>query len=499
MSSKKRSFPTALTVVMIVIVIAAIATWIIPAGSYARLSFEQDHFVFSNTNNKIDLPATQKTLDSLGIKITVDKFQHGDIRKPVAVPGTYQQEEKNPQNPIDVLQAPLKGIYDTIDIILFVLVIGGFISIFYESGALEKGIRVLSAKMKGKENSLIIIFTFLFALGGTTFGMAEETLAFYPLLVPIFLAAGFDLLVPTSVIFLGSNIGTMAAITCPFSVIIASNAAGINWTLGTTGRIIMFVVCVAITIIYILRYAKKIKRDPTASLVLKYDGIVESKFAHVEPEGASKLETKDSLILLLFAATFATLVFGVVVLDWWLLEMAALFLASSLLLAVILWMNEKVFVEKFTKGTESLLSVAFIIGFARGVTIILNDGRISDSILYYASNFINGMQPGWFIISILVLYIILSIFIASSSGMAVLTMPIIAPLGTMIGMGNQHIVDAYILGMGIMNIITPTGIILPSLAMVNVGYKTWIKFMIPLMIILFVVSAIYLLISVSLF
>ena len=499
MSSKKRSFPAALTVVMIVIIIAAIATWLIPPGTYARLSFEKDHFTFSDTKQNTPLPATQKTLDSLGIKITLDKFQHGEIRKPVAVPGTYKSEEKNPQGLISVLQAPFKGIYDTIDIILFVLVIGGFIAIFYESGALEKGIRALSIRMKGKENSLIIIFTFLFALGGSSFGMAEETLAFYPLLVPIFLAAGFDLLVPVSVIFLGSNIGTMAAVTCPFSVIIASNAAGINWTVGTTGRIIMFVVCVAITIVYILRYAKKIKRNPATSLVLKYDGVVESKFGSVDTSGVSKLERRDSLILLLFAATFAMLIYGVVVLDWWLLEMSALFFASSLLLALILWMNEKVFVEKFIKGAESLLSVAFIIGFARGVTIILNDGRISDSILYYASNLINGMQSGWFIISILVLYLVLSIFIASSSGMAVLTMPIIAPLGIMIGMGNQHIVDAYLFGMGIMNIITPTGMILPSLAMVNVGYKTWIKFMIPLMIILFTVSVIYLLISISFF
>jgi len=261
----------------------------------------------------------------------------------------------------------------------------------------------------------------------------------------------------------------------------------------------MFVVCVAITIVYILRYAKKIKRNPATSLVLKYDGVVESKFGSVDTSGVSKLERRDSLILLLFAATFVMLIYGVVVLDWWLLEMSALFFASSLLLALILWMNEKVFVEKFIKGAESLLSVAFIIGFARGVTIILNDGRISDSILYYASNLINGMQAGWFIISILVLYLVLSIFIASSSGMAVLTMPIIAPLGIMIGMGNQHIVDAYLFGMGIMNIITPTGIILPSLAMVNVGYKTWIKLMIPLMIILFTVSVIYLLISISFF
>ncbi|QEC69646.1 YfcC family protein [Panacibacter ginsenosidivorans] len=492
----KRSFPAPLTVIMIVIILAAIATWFVPPGSYNRLSFEQDHFTLVSNNGNISLPATQHTLDSIHINITLEKFQHGDIRKPVAVPGSYHSEPRNGQGLLSVLQAPFKGMYDTVDIILFILIIGGFISIFYESGALEKGISRLAIKMKGKETSLIIIFTFLFALGGSSFGMAEETLAFYPLLVPIFLAAGYDLLMPVSVIFLGSNIGTMVAVTCPFSVIIASNAAGINWTVGTSGRIIMFIICVGITITYLLRYGKKIKRDPSASMVLKYDGPITPRFAAIDTSVNITMSKRDILVLILFAATFVMLVYGVVVLGWWLLEMSALFFASSIMLAIIIRMNEKIFVEKIIKGAESLLSVAFIVGLARGVTIILNDGHISDSILYQASHLVEGMSPGLFIISILVLFLVLSIFISSSSGMAVLTMPIIAPLGIMIGMGNQHIVNAYLFGMGIMNIITPTGLALPSLAMVNVSYKTWIKFMLPLMIILFIISAIYLLISV---
>ena len=495
----KRSFPTALTVVMIVIIIAAVATWLVPPGSYDRLVFEDNHFTITTANGNVTLPGTQKTLDSLGIKISVEKFQHGDIRKPVAVPNTYHKEPKNPQGPVSIAEAPFKGMYDVVDIIFFILITGGFIAIFYESGALEKGIRYMAVKMKGKENSLIIIFTFLFALGGSTYGMAEETLAFYPLLVPVFLAAGFDLLMPVAVIFLGSNIGTMAAVTCPFSVILASDVAGINWSVGTTGRIIMFIVCTAVTIIYLLRYGNKIKKDPTKSLVLRYDGNIQSRFIAVEATEPGKITARDKLVLILFGATFFMLVFGVVVLNWWLLEMSALFFASSLLLAVIMRMKEKVFVQKLIKGAEELLAVAFIVGLARGVTIILNEGHISDSILYYASGFVNGMPPTLFIISILVIYLALTIFISSSSGMAVLTMPIIAPLGILIGIGNEHIVNAYILGMGITNIITPTGLALPALAMVNVSYKTWIKFSIPLMIMLTVISIIFLVISVMFF
>ncbi|CAN5717958.1 YfcC family protein [soil metagenome] len=495
----KRSFPAPLTIIMIVIILAAIATWFVPPGSYNRLSFEEDHFTLATQTSNISIPATQHTLDSLGINIALKKLVDGDIRKPVAVPGSYYNQAKNGQGFISIIQAPFKGMYDTTDIILFILTIGGFISIFYESGALEKGTKNLAVKMKGRENSLVILFTFFFALGGSSYGMAEETLAFYPLLVPIFLAAGFDLLMPVAVIFLGSTIGNMAAVTCPFSVILASDAAGINWSIGTIGRIVMFVVCTGITIIYLLRYSKQVKKDPSSSLVLKYDGAVALKFPAIDASESANMGTRDKLILILFGATFCMLVYGVVVMGWWLLEMSALFFASALLLAVIMRMNEKVFVAKFIKGAEELLSVAFIVGFARGVTIVLNDGHISDSILYYASQATGGMPSTLFIISIFILFLILSIFISSSSGMAVLTMPIIAPLGIMIGMDNQHIVNAYLFGMGITNIITPTGLVLPALAMVNVSYKTWIRFVLPLMIILFIISVIYLLAGVLFF
>ncbi len=495
----KRSFPTALTVVMIVIILSAIATWIIPPGSYNRLLFEKDHFVLSTQEKNIELHAKQKTLDSLGIKIDLHKFQHGDIRKPVAVPGSYHSETKNPQGIVNILEAPFKGIYDSVDIIFFVLMVGGFVSIFYDSGALQKGIAFIAAKMKGKEKNLIIVFTSLFALGGTTFGMAEETLAFYPLVVPVFLAAGYDLLVPVAVIYLGSNIGTMTGVTCPFSVILASDVAGINWSIGSTGRIIMFFITTAITIIYLLRYADKVKKDPSKSLVLKYDGNVQSPFAVVDASETEKMSRKDKLILLLFGATFGMLIFGVVKLEWWLLEMTSLFFASSLLLAIIMRMKEKVFVEKLIKGAEGLLSVAFIVGFARGVTIILNDGHISDSILFYSANLVKGMTAAIFIVSLLLLYLVLTIFISSTSGMAVLTMPIIAPLGLLVGMGVENIVTVYVLGTGIMNAISPTGLTLPSISMVNVSYKTWLKFTTPLLIILTIISAIFLVINVMFF
>jgi uncharacterized ion transporter superfamily protein YfcC len=258
---------------------------------------------------------------------------------------------------------------------------------------------------------------------------------------------------------------------------------------GLPQRLVLWVIVTALLVWYILRYAAKIKKDPTASLVYKIDGNVEPIYAvHISDDAPQKLEGKTKILLGIYVATFLTMIEGVVFLEWWTTEMSALFLGSSLLLAVITRINEKVFIREFIKGAESLLSVAFIIGVARGVTIVLNDGRISDSILFYTANMVQGMQPGFFILLLLLFYIIFSIFIQSSSGMAVLTMPIIGALAILVNIPGREIVNSYMYGMCIMSLIAPTGLILPSLAMVNISLKTWFKFITPLLIMLVIIS-----------
>lgn len=491
-----KKIPSPITILMVVIIIAAIATWLVPAGRYNTLTANEDKsFTVSSAKGEtINLPFTQKTLDSLQIKILLKSFASGGIRKPVSIPGTYQSLEKNSQGFIKILQAPLKGIYDTIDIILFILVIGGFMNIFHQSGAMVKGLKALTYSMKGREAWLIIILTFLFSFAGASYGMAEEALVFYPIMVPLFLAAGYDLLVPVAVIFAGTQLGTLSSFTNPFSTIIASNAAGVNWSDGLYERILMFGVSTTITIWYIVRYANKVKKNPAASFVYQIDGIVKSPYTLVETNNteAKKLDTRTKLLLLLFLTAFLTMIAGVVFFEWWLLEMSALFLAASVLLAIILKMNEKDFITKFIKGAEDLLSVAFIVGVARGVTIILNDGHISDSILYYSAKLVGNMPPAIFIVMLLGLYMIFTLFISSSSGMAVLTMPIMGALAIMVNVPGREIVNTYLFGMGIMGFITPTGLILPSLALVNVSLKAWWRFIYPLLVMLIILCATFL-------
>jgi uncharacterized ion transporter superfamily protein YfcC len=210
-----------------------------------------------------------------------------------------------------------------------------------------------------------------------------------------------------------------------------------------------------------------------------------------------KLERQTTLLLLIYLLTFLTMIAGVVFLKWWTVEMSTLFLGASILIAVITRMNEKIFTQEFIKGAESLLSVAFIVGVARGVTIILNEGNISDSILFYASNLMQGVPPVLFILSLLFFYLIFSLFIQSSSGMAVLTMPIIGALAVIVHIPGREIVNSYLYGMCIMSFVAPTGLILPSLALVNVSLKTWIKFVTPLLAILLVLCSVFLMVGIQ--
>jgi len=229
-TKKKRSFPTAYTVLFIVLILAAMLTHTVPAGSYAKLIYDDSSNLFVVTapdGSASEFDATQETLDTLGVKVDVERFTDGSIYKAVAIPKTYEELESNPQSALDVLNAPIQGVYDSIDIIMFVFIIGGIIGVLNASGAFDAGFAALSRATNGREYLLIIIVTFLIAMGGTSFGLAEETIALYPILVPVFMLAGYDALVCIAALYMGSSIGTMFSTVNPFSSVIASNAAGI--------------------------------------------------------------------------------------------------------------------------------------------------------------------------------------------------------------------------------------------------------------------------------
>lgn len=495
---KKLRFPSAQTILILIAGFVTLLTWIVPAGKYDSLAFNSSSNTFTKTSldNSVELPATQATLDSLDIKIPIKKFTNGDIYKPIGIPNTYKELDSKPQGLAAFLKSPIKGIIAASDVIFLVLIIGGLIGIMNLTGAFDAGISWMAKTLKGREYILIILVTSLVAAGGTTFGLSEETMAFYPILIPVFLAARYDAMVGLACIFLGSSIGSMCSTTNPFATIIASDSAGINWTDGLENRAIMLAVCLTITILYILRYAKRVKADPSRSIVFNQKDAIETQFGLSKMNASIKFTHRMRIILLIFSLCFVVMIIGVSMLDWWFVEMTATFLVGAVIIGVIAGIKESVFIEAFAKGAGELLSVAFIVGIARGITILMEDGLISDTILYHASHVTEGMNKGLFTNIMLFIYGGLSFFMPSSSGMAVLTMPIMAPLADTVNIGREIIVDCYQYGLGLFYLINPTGLILAALAIVKIGFNKWLKFIMPLFLILLITTMLLLTISV---
>ena len=495
---KKLKLPTAHTILIIIAGFVAVLTWMVPAGKYDSLTYNASSktFVISSESESVELPGTQETLDKLNVKIPVQKFTNADIYRPIAIPGTYKELEPKPQGFAALVQSPIRGIIAAADIIFLVLVIGGLIGIMNLSGAFNAGISWLGKVLKGREYVLIILVTALTAIGGTTFGLSEETMAFYPILIPVFLAARYDAMVGLACIFLGSGIGAMCSTINPFATIIASDAAGINWTVGLTNRMIMLVLCTTLAIIYILRYARRVKADPSKSIIYDQKEELEKWFGLSTADPSVQFTNRLRLIVLVFSLCFIVMIIGVSFLDWWFVEMTSTFLVGAILIGIIGRIKEGVFVETFAKGAADLLNVAFIIGIARGVTIIMEDGLISDTILFHASSVTEGMNKGVFTNVMLFIYAGLSFFISSSSGLAVLTMPIMSPLADTVNIGRETIVNTYQYGMGLFYLINPTSLILAALAIVKISFDKWLRFVMPLILILLLTSMALLTISV---
>ena len=493
---KKREFPTAFTVLFIVLILAAVLTYIVPAGLYSRLEYSEEAQAFEITDHEGEIteaPATQETLDELGIQMDIEMFIDGTIKKPISIPGTYQEIEQSPQGLKAIIMSPVEGVMDTVDIMVFVLILGGIIGLINKTGTFDAGIAALSRKTKGKEFLLVVFVSSLIALGGTTFGLAEETIALYPILMPIFIASGYDALVAIAAIYMGSSIGTMFSTVNPFSVVIASNAAGISFHEGLTFRIIGLVLAMVITLLYIYRYAKKIKADPTESIIYDEMPAIKDKFLQdYDPENVVPFNWRRIMILLVFLAAFPIMIKGVASGEWWFPEMSGLFLTVSFIIIFLSGLSEKEAVNTFLEGAADLVSVVLIIGVARAINIVMDNGFISDTLLYKTSNIIDGMNGGIFAVVQMILFSFLGFFVPSSSGLATLSMPIMAPLADTVGLSRSVVVTAYNWGQGWMAFITPTGLVLATLEMVDVTYDKWLKFILPLMGIIGVFAAVML-------
>lgn len=448
-------FPTAYTILFLLIILVAALTWIIPAGQYERALNEA-------------------------------------IGREVAVPGTYAVVEANPQGPIDVLLAPIAGFYDpdsyaanAIDVALFVLLLGGFLGVVNATGAIDTGIRAAMRRVEGREIWMIPVLMALFALGGTTYGMAEETIAFYAILIPVVLRAGYDAVTGVAIILVGAGIGVLGSTINPFATIIASDAAAIPFTDGLGLRFLLLGGGLLICVAYVMRYARRVKLDPSRSIVARQYAEHKAYFLSGDDQQAEDLTTTQAIILVLFGLTFAAMIWGVALQGWWMAQMGALFLGAAIVVGLIARLGEKALTGAFIDGAKDLLGVALVIGLARGIVVIMENGMIADTILHSAANSLGDLSDIAFINTMFGMLAGMSFFVPSSSGLAVLSMPILAPLSDFAGVSRELVVTAYQSANGLVNLINPTfAVVIGGLAIGRVPYERWLVFIWPLLLIL---------------
>jgi uncharacterized ion transporter superfamily protein YfcC len=479
----------------ILIGVAIVGTWIVPSGKFATVRFDQERalLIVAEGTSERTLPATQQSLSSLHVQTPIETLTKGATSRAIPIPGTYEQVRAEPQGPLTLLTAPIQGIVAAADVCLFILIIGGFIGLFNQSGAFDAGISALAARLRGREHWLIVALTTLFAIGGTTEGMAEETIAFYPLLAPIFIRAGYDRIVPLAVIMAGSQMGCLGGTVNPFAVILASAIIGVPWTEQLAMRALVWVLATSATIGWTLWYAQRVRRVAARSLAPapgpeseEVPALVDSP-VRMETVNASSIDNKSKVLLLLFGLTFALMIAGVSRFGWWFPEMCALFLGSAIVAALIQGgeRQSKIFFE----GAGELLGVAALVGLARAVTVTLEAGHIDATIVQAMTSTLAGTPSPVFLGGTFLLFVLIGFVNTSSTGVAALTMPLLGPAAAAVGVGGASVVSAYVFGQNVLQTVAPTGpIVLPSLAMMGVRYSAWLRFVVPLIIIVGLMS-----------
>ena len=420
----------------------------------------------------------------------------------------------------DLVMAPINGLNEAIDIAIFVLLIGGFLGVTTYTGALDAGIGSVVEKLQGRELVLIPVLMFIFSLGGTSFGMAEETIAFAALVTTTMIVAGFDPLVSVATLILGSGCGVLGSTVNPFLVstsIGALNGVGIevNQVIVIGTGIALWLSSLLISIYFVMKYAKKVQKDKSATLLSEKEmnDAKEAFIGNKDSEEVVEFTTKRRIVLVLFALTFIVMVaaiipweeFGVTIFaktdfltgsalgSWWFSELAMWFVIMSVIIGLVYQMKEQEIVSAFMNGAADMVGVALVIGVSKGISVMMSTTGLDNYVLSSASSLLSGMSPIVFTIVAFIIYMALSFFVPSTSGLAGLSMPIFGPLAVSLGFSSEVIISIFSAGSGLVNLVTPTsGVIMGALAIAKVDYASWVKFVSKVLVAIFISSAIIL-------
>ena len=439
----------------------------------------------------------------------------------------------------DFCTAPIKGFADALPVCLFVMILGGFLGMMTETGALDNGIAVLVQKLKGNEIMLIPVLMLIFSLGGTTYGMCEETVPFYALLAATMMAAGFDPMVGAATVLLGAGCGCLGSTVNPFAVGAAVDALTgvgieVNQSIIIGLGAVLWIVTTAMSIFFVMSYAKKVKADK-GSTILSMQELKDAEEAHgkaaSEVHNEVKLTGRQKGVLIAFAFTFVVMIVGFIPLadlnegvanffdagavydadgnavvqgwsalitglpigQWYFDEASTWFFLMAVLIGIIGGLSEKQIVNTFITGAADMMSVVLVIALARGISVLMANTGLDVYVLDAAANALAGLSGVIFAPMSFLVYFGLSFLIPSTSGMATVSMPIMGPLAVKLGFSPEVMVMIFSAAIGVVNLFTPTsGAIMGGLALAKIEWTTWLKFALKLIVALSVVCAVIL-------
>jgi uncharacterized ion transporter superfamily protein YfcC len=464
MTKRKFKVPHTLVILFSMVVLAQVLTYVIPAGSFERVENE------------------------------VGRMQ--------VVPGSFHLTPDTPLvSPFASLMAIPKGFSGAHEIIFFVFIIGGMFAVLRATGSLEAGVATLLRRWGNRPFWLVAGGTTLFAFGSSTVGFGEEYYPFVPVLVSLCIALGYDRLTAIGIIMIGYGVGFGAALINPFTTLIAQDIAGLEPASGLWYRLVLFFIFVPIGIHHVWSYAKKVGRDPSASLVADVS-VPDGAAIPSGQKGAAlgdlaPMTNVQKLIMIAVGAAMVLLIYGMSVWKWGLFEMQGLFGGLTLIIAIIARMSPDRTAVEFSKGAASLTSVALLIGVARAIQVVLDEGGVVDTMVYGISVPIQELPGAVSAVGMFFVQSIANFFIPSGSGQAYVTMPIMAPLADLVGVSRQVAVLAFQFGDGFSNILIPTQYVLVGiLAMAGVPYDRWLRFILPFMGKIAIVGSIALVVAV---
>ncbi|MBC8359641.1 MAG: putative basic amino acid antiporter YfcC [Candidatus Aminicenantes bacterium] len=448
MNLKKIKLPHTLVLIYFMVILTVIATWVVPGGEYERV--EKDG-------------------------------------RTMPVADSFKFIERQPQGIGALFISPIKGFIEAAYIIVFIFVVGGAFAVIQKTGAITAFIHNLALKFgesKALRALLIPITMIIFSLGGAIFGMCEETMPFVLIFVPLALSLGYDTIVGVSIPFVGAAAGFAGAFFNPFTVGIAQGIAGLPLYSGMGYRIIIWILGTAIAIIIVMRYASRVLKDPERSITYKED-LERKKSLELDIKHQDKIKILRShkRVLFLFLAGMALLVFGILRYKWYINEIAGLFLALGILSGIVGRLKSEVLAKSFVDGAKDMINAALIIGCARAILVVAMVGKILDTTLYYMAKAISNFHP---IISSQMMFVcqcIINFFVHSGTAQAALTMPIMAPLGDLVGITRQTTVFAFQLAEYINPILPTSGVTMGVLGLARLRWEKWARWLIPLVVI----------------